>query len=175
MRGSDTISSSRGTGLWADGSGGVTGYGSRGARNAEHPPLAANITIARQLAGMAVNRLERVMAFSISRCRGACLRAVASKRQPRRTATFRDRNIRHGLFNRKSLATTLLPAGKHPPGAPNYACRGESWVDCEAYESGCHWPAVHRSKPRHPRPKAGDIRGGHRGRRRRSLRRHINA
>jgi len=49
------------------GSGGVIGYGSRGARNAEHPPLAANITTARQLARLAVNRLERVMTFSISR------------------------------------------------------------------------------------------------------------
>jgi hypothetical protein len=36
------MSSSRGTALKGDGSGGVIGYGSRGSRNAVHPLLTAN-------------------------------------------------------------------------------------------------------------------------------------
>src|SRR3954447_16887854 len=56
--GSETISSSRGTGLQGEGSGGVIGYGSRGSRKAVHPALAAIIARARQSAPVACIRVE---------------------------------------------------------------------------------------------------------------------
>src|SRR6187551_1746094 len=59
--GNDTMSSSRGTGLHGDGSGGVIGYGSRGSRNAVHPPAAIN-NMARHRARMRSTRLDCDMA-----------------------------------------------------------------------------------------------------------------
>src|SRR5262245_14545708 len=104
------MSNSRGTLLYGDGSGGLTGYGSRGSRKALQPPLATTRTATVHTRRPAAKRLVVDMAVLSSR-RGFT-RAVFRDTLPDRQSRTRSRNNRHSLSNRKSLPLTLLLPGK---------------------------------------------------------------
>src|SRR5688500_3524003 len=109
--GSETMSSSRGTVLCGDGSGGVIGYGSRGSRN-DVQPLAATTTAASKKARTAVKCEESVRASLDSRP----MSWLARRRG--RAATLHRTN-RHNLCNRKISPATLGIGGKHQPFFPS--------------------------------------------------------
>ena len=68
----------RGTGLSADGSGGVTGNGLVGAKNAVHPPLAAT-TVDIQIAQTSLVRMRSVISHVSIRVLGRRVRAKAAR------------------------------------------------------------------------------------------------